>query len=876
MKRLLSLILLLFIIACPSWSQELLAEFDWEYYNLRPADLVNELGISIIHEDDLRFSVGSESLNDAVATENWNGYQWTAKIELESLYFYPGEGLTHYFLDNQGSGATQNRIELYIDAAGLLIFDLHDTDSTQHRVQYDVTAWTPGTAYQIVARYDLPNNEIELYTDGVSRDAVPDNALVGDTITVIGATIQYGADTSQANQVNAAGTLQLYDRSWTDAQVTADYDAGAGTPFVVGRDSILRDRFGYEETGVAYHHAGKFVTSITAGGTEATFVSAAGSDIIVNNNVLIVYGGCGNCVPFYADGDWGATGGDGDDGAGGAVANIELVGVHGHINGTTQFYWRSDADFPESGIIGANDFTLQAWIRADDLTGVRTILSKYETNGNERMYMFCCDGDELTLYVSSAGTAVSTSNRTSTAANLVIDRWYHVGATYDASAGSCIFYVNGYAVADDGAGLPNTIHDESPNFVIGCYNSYSPAAVFDGSVFNACLFDDIRTPAEMLASATDPTENVGGAANIIAQWMFWDAAADTVIDNTETDAGRDLLLYGGVTTNFGTHSREQEAFVSKDHLLTDENGGIGGISPGDAATTISKSAAQVYKNSLALRVLNGDATQAFARYTVVTVPNENYCFHGRVYSPATINGASRLVDVDAAAALGVTCTQAGIGAGWNTVEFSFEAADASTTMDFGSGSVTNAEFAYWDDKELRINEIDTGGMETWQGGNPDIPQGWANSGLAAGEMVKAGAGEADTERRSGDYCAKYVAADDVEGITLALTLEADAEYTLSIWLLGNAGGESVDITTTAFTNNLSEDITITAAWAVYRFTWSPGADAVGSLYIGSGAAGQTFYMDDDSLLKLDQRSANTDTKGPGFWPLWPNPLNIPR
>lgn len=174
---------------------------------------------------------------------------------------------------------------------------------------------------------------------------------------------------------------------------------------------------------------------------------------------------------------------------------------------------------------------------------------------------------------------------------------------------------------------------------------------------------------------------------------------------------------------------------------------------------------------------------------------------------------------------------------------------------------------YVDSGEIRENLIVNGGMESFQGGDPNIPTGWTNSSLSAGGMVKAGNGEADTERHTGDFCAKYVAADSSEGIQLQfLTLVSNTKYTLSVFLKGDAGGEAIQIFSTGFANDYTFPTTITTGWVEYRFAINPGTDAFGNIFFRSGAAGQTFYLDDVSLIPLDTADASTATKGQGHWP----------
>ncbi len=219
---------------------QILYESEWGTKALAPANMT-ESAIHIFpsnpNSDLLEYSKGSDTLNSEKVTENWNGIQfsfgfWTWGIT-------PADGNVKYILDNQGTGASQDRVQVYIDGAGLLVFVVHDTDSTQHLVSYDVSAWTADQWHQIFVSLDFNNDTIELYTDGVSRDDTPDNALSSDSIGTVEANSHIGKDTNDINQLNGYMTFILSNRVWTNAEITADNDSGAGTPFVCEPSTLL-------------------------------------------------------------------------------------------------------------------------------------------------------------------------------------------------------------------------------------------------------------------------------------------------------------------------------------------------------------------------------------------------------------------------------------------------------------------------------------------------------------------------------------------------------------------------------------------------------------------------------------------------------------
>ncbi len=223
--------------------------------------LTTESGLLITHRraNNLQYSVGSVTPNSAIVTENWNGKQHTVRIRT-MLNFVPGDGIKHQFFDNQGTSATNNREQLYIDTAGLLTFVVHDKDSTEHLVTFDVTGWTVGTEYQIVCVIDFKNDAMLLYTDGTVRDNTPTAALSSDAIDAIESTTQIGADTNQANHLNGSMTFQVFSRVWTATEVGDD---DPGIAFVADDDTLVMANFTDGVTTITYGNAFQSIASIS-------------------------------------------------------------------------------------------------------------------------------------------------------------------------------------------------------------------------------------------------------------------------------------------------------------------------------------------------------------------------------------------------------------------------------------------------------------------------------------------------------------------------------------------------------------------------------------------------------------------------------------
>jgi len=202
------------------------------------------------------------------------------------------------------------------------------------------------------------------------------------------------------------------------------------------------------------------------------------------------------------------------------------------------------------------DLTIQAWIKPDDFDAIMTIASKWASNLNRRMYRLrITTSGELDFSLSTDGTSGTITTVTTSSMDLTAGIWQHVAVVLDLSEGTADFYKNGSFIEQE-TGLPNSIADKTPNFMVGTWNIVTlPQEYFDGGIFRVDLFDDKRTAGEILSSYQDPQIDLSAAGNIIGSWVFGEAAAATAIDNEQGDAGRDLKPYNGGDTTFGNCGR---------------------------------------------------------------------------------------------------------------------------------------------------------------------------------------------------------------------------------------------------------------------------------------------------------------------------------
>lgn len=526
----------------------------------------------------------------------------------------------------------------------------------------------------------------------------------------------------------------------------------------------------------------KRVTAIVAGGTEATLTCEPETDeAFEENDQVIVSDRLGRFKEGYIDATLTDTSAKVDDGAGAAVAGIDDIGIMADVAyGTPQYFTRADDVLLDIG--DAQDYSCMIWFERQRQSSIEVLMGKTDDQadtaaGTTAGWVLYIDADGILHFAVNDGVADGFYVLNGT--TVIPEGEMHcVVVTFDeSSAADCKIYLDGL---DDTLSRTGTLSDigDCSNALVFSIGAESDGGVpFDGFIAGAAVWDNIvLTAANALTIATTPLTEPTGTPT--SWWTFYDLAAATTIADEATAANSfDLTLVGGTTTNFGTHSRVTKATLTAnllgfDHMV--DNYGIGGWAAGDAASQITKDKQYRKFGPVSLRVKNTDASQAFARATVTTIAGIEYHFHGWFRSPLTPAGAAQLVNVDATAALGITVTQAGAttGSTWYEVEFDFEAADTSTTIDLGSGSTSDTEIGYWDSVQIYKNFVDAGGFETNIAGSD-----WATTGTPDGTFT---VDDADTAEDSGTLCYQ-INTDDATTryVSQDVTVVVGIEYTFT-------------------------------------------------------------------------------------------------
>ena len=389
-----------------------------------------------------------------------------------------------------------------------------------------------------------------------------------------------------------------------------------------------------------------------------------------------------------------------------ALAN---VGVGATLNGTTQYF-----DGGNVLNVAANDFSISAWVKR---------------NGNPSTAEIIVDkGDTTTaainryvLYIDTTGkigAAIAKSAYVSGLSNSTVtdNKWHHIAVTYDRD-GNATFYKDGYADGTLDISAEAGDLTDNGNFRIG-YKSPSGSSLtyFNGSIRDVRIQigGTLPTAAQILYQATNPLDYSASSWTLDGTrdyWTFTDAAASATI----AGATNALSLVGGTTTNYGTHSRTQTAFISK-NLIADagmENGGIGGITTLNAITdgtltlaTIEKNTTTVKKDTRVLKIIKpSNGTYLYLRGDDITIGgDENYLFNGWLYADTATQ--LYLLGDDGFS----MDTISGTSGEWKYVESAIKTTSSQTYLR-PTFAVTSSSTGYWDDIQLLPNLADNGGIE---------------------------------------------------------------------------------------------------------------------------------------------------------------------
>lgn len=331
--------------------------------------------------------------------------------------------------------------------------------------------------------------------------------------------------------------------------------------------------------------------------------------------------------------------------------------------------------------------------------------------------------------------------------------------------------------------------------------------------------------------------------------VVWDdGATPNVIRTTVSGSPSNATI---VVANDCSAATATNKYVSKS-LLVDDDMELSNANAWSAqnSASLGKATATLHQGDRSLAVTNGIASQGAARQTVTLAAGENYQIGGWFYAPATINGASRLVEIDSSGTLSITCAQAGVVSGWNHVEHCFEAPDASVTVDLGSGSVASTHVGYWDAVKLLPTNNDTAGCESFTAtANGTTITGWSESGASGSDAFDQATNQSETPHSGSD--AQYVSA---SGANIGIqdqtsTVQAGVWYEASCWAKLASGSPGSQIRFHDSVDGALKTFTLTTTYQRCSYVWKHAGVAGRLRILANSQPGVNFVVDNISLRK---------------------------
>ena len=204
------------------------------------------------------------------------------------------------------------------------------------------------------------------------------------------------------------------------------------------------------------------------------------------------------------------------------------------------------ADTTSLSITG--DLTIEAWVKPESAAQF-SVFSKFKSVGNLKSYEFSVvPTSTLRLNISANGADETEVLSTGTVSTGV---WTHVAVSYDASAGTCEFYING-VWNSQGTSLPTSINDNASRPTLGA-RAEDGNLYFDGLIDEVRVWNDIRIDTEILANYN--TELVGSESGLVGYWKLNNDYTD------ETANANDLTASGSPVFSTDVPFTEAVGFI---------------------------------------------------------------------------------------------------------------------------------------------------------------------------------------------------------------------------------------------------------------------------------------------------------------------------
>ena len=449
-------------------------------------------------------------------------------------------------------------------------------------------------------------------TSGVDQDMLDFSALsAGVNVTGNGSVAERGTASSGADTLNyrevESFTLTAQNDTFTGTSGDETVVGGDGNDYIDGGagDDVLK--------------AGNGQDTLIGGTGNDTLMNAAGDDSLVGGagDDLIIATAGNDTLEGNAGNDTLMGGTDNDSLVGGADNDLllgDLAGVEFNATGTDGAGIASGiTDFPTSQL------TYELTFSSTASTAGFTPLASYSVAGSP---------DEFILYIENGTLRAGFDNTTFVDTGLnpppLFDGDVHtLAVTWDSATGAFEVFLDGVSSFTDTVGTGLTL-ETGGTFVLGqdqdaVGGGFDTNEIFEGTIYGASLYDDIRTDAEISASSLGPIADASDP-NLVANWVAdpngttftdqtgnhamvtsgdvqadWSNGNDSLLggdgDDTLYAGGGDDSLSGGDGADYlegGTGSNYYESGLGAD-TIDDTNGnwGVASYFGSDAAVTIN-------------------------------------------------------------------------------------------------------------------------------------------------------------------------------------------------------------------------------------------------------------------------------------------------
>lgn len=211
------------------------------------------------------------------------------------------------------------------------------------------------------------------------------------------------------------------------------------------------------------------------------------------------------------------------------------------LSGTSQYFSKA----APTGVTFTDDFTVEAWVKADSYTSFSSILTRVGTPGTNGFRFFLTSSGQVQLdaFLSSGNSRGRRSIQA-----VPLGKWVHVAVTLDMSGNTGVAYIDGIAVPSETANNGTaTSLTQSGSLVIG---AQAAASFFPGEIQDVRLWSTVRTGTEIRDNMYQ--QLTGTETNLVGYWKLnGDANDSTTNANNLTASGG-----AGFVTDSAMHDTE--------------------------------------------------------------------------------------------------------------------------------------------------------------------------------------------------------------------------------------------------------------------------------------------------------------------------------